>query len=195
MGLRRGLSILIAAGILASGGTAFADITFADSWETGAGNNVSLTSGPDFPVTGTSGGELVQTFIINAIFEQDTGFVHPNLYIYFGNISNNNFVLTSVGLSEDGSSFTQLAVGKLLNQSYANSAYVVNLSSMAVSARDSVEQVQIQITLSSTAESYVQITGVSNPEPATLTLFAAGLGASAFASYRRRRKRRAAGVR
>jgi hypothetical protein len=184
-----GVGLLVALGVLLTAGTASAGPTFASSWESGAGNNASLTAGPSFPVTGTATPVANLVFIVNAIFASPTGFLEPNAFIYFGNISG-SFVLTSISLSEDGTNFVQQTAGHLLGIGDANSAHGVDISGIASNLRDGVTKLQVAMLIPTTGNS-VQLTGVSNPEPATIALFAFGLGGTALAGYRRRRKLRA----
>ncbi|MCU0728327.1 MAG: hypothetical protein MUE73_21490, partial [Planctomycetes bacterium] len=122
-----GVGLLVALSVLLSAGTASAGPTFASSWESGAGNSVSLTAGSSFPVTGTATGVFNTAFIVNAIFSSPTAFLEPNAFIYFGSISG-PFQVVSVSVSEDGTNFVQQTVSQILGTGNAISAYGVNIS-------------------------------------------------------------------
>lgn len=181
--------------------TAFAGLDFANSFQTGPGSSAgaSITinaSGGTWRPTGTvdfSGSSAFNTAVIDALWSnaqdatpQTPG--TPDLILWFGSINVGYLELTSVGVSENGSSFVTENFGSPIDGSYSNGRLPISFNDSIVSESNRDAIVAARFTFTYTSATTFTLDGVSTPEPTTFALFGLGLLGLGGAVVRRRRK-------
>ncbi len=152
--------------------------------------------GPPGLVTVTGGtGAPTYNAVLDFAYSPPANFTtlgSPEVVIWFGSISN-SFLLTAVGISEDGgTTFTTQSFAQTIDSAFANDRFPIALSTglggIPLADRDEADVVRLSFSLGA-GRSFV-IDGVSTPEPGTLALFGLGLAALGGAFFRRRRAKR-----
>jgi hypothetical protein len=190
--------------VLLLAGTAHAGLHFASSYQTNAPSSPTAVitinaAGGTYNPVGTvdfSGTGALQNAVLDVLWSPYTANANTNsgsgdLILWFGSISipgGNSLFLSSVGVSEDGSSFvfetfnTSLGAGGPM-------AYHVHLNDFTIPPANRDQIVAARISFTYTSGVTFTLDGVSTPEPTTLALFGLGLLGLGGAAVRRRRRR------
>ncbi len=197
--------ILAVLGVALLPATAFADaFQFADSFAVGPGSSGSASitihgSGGAYDPAGSvdvSGSGAFNSAVIDAQWDSPvSAALGPDLILWFGGItaSQGALELTSVAVSEDGSTFSTQTFGSSISSSYANGSYLINFddSMVPVSSRDQI--VAARFTFTYLGSTTFNLDGVATvPEPTAFALFGLGLFGLGGAAVRRRRRSKTA---
>lgn len=193
------IGLFVVLGLLAFPAVSFAAFDFADSFQTGpgqVGSTINFAGGGSFNPAGiaqVSGALAVNTAVLDVIWNTPVDAENPgggpDLILWFGSISaNSTFILTSVGISEDGNTFLTESLGASITDAFSGGKYTISLDDGVIPPADRDDMVVARFTFNYASSTTFEIDGVSTPEPATIALVGLGLSAIGFAAVRRRRQ-------